>query len=67
MEAWRVQVRLPSSLMAMVQVDQERTGETVASIVRRCIRKELAYTFTDPKYRDVLNDLHAASASADQE
>lgn len=54
METYRVQVRLPLAIMAAVQVDQDRTGETMASIIRRCVRRELAYTYTDPAYRAVL-------------
>lgn len=54
-----VKATLPPTLMAMVVTESDRTGDTYATVVRRCIRGQLSGLAGNKEYETNLDRLQA--------
>lgn len=62
MRRTQLHVMVPNNLMALLVVESDKSGDSLAAVVRRCIRGQLASLASTDAYRleyDHLQQVHA--------
>lgn len=59
-------VMLPNRLLAAVNIEADRTGESVSAVIRRCIRQGLAEAISTAPYKNELARLERMNGEEEE-